>query len=72
MVKVGLRVGFFFKSRGMITGVFQARPHTPIQGQRHDQEQTIQAIRIAQLGGFQVKAPTFDVREQRLDAPAMW
>ncbi len=36
-------------------------------GESHDQQETIQAIRGAQLGGFQVKTATFEVRKQRLN-----
>jgi len=35
------------------------QPDAPMHGESHDQQETIQAIRGAQLGGFQVKNPRF-------------
>jgi len=53
-----------------MASILLSSPGAPMQGERPDQQETIQAIRGAQLGGFQVKTATFEVRNQRLDAPA--
>ena len=50
---------FFFQGGRVLAGVFLPGADAPVQGQGHEQQQAIQAIRGAQLGSFQVKTTTF-------------
>lgn len=44
--------------------------NTPLQGQRHDQDQAIEALGRLELRIFQAKDATLEVREHRFDGPA--
>jgi hypothetical protein len=44
-----------------LKGIFPATTHTPVQGQRHEQDQAIQPFRHLELRLFQAKAAAFEI-----------
>ena len=69
MVRISLRLGFFFQRGGVVERIVAADLHTPIHRQRHDQDQTAQPVGCLELGIFQLKSPTLKVREGRFNYP---
>ncbi len=62
MIWIGLLLSFFQRGR-VSAGVFLPGTDAPVEGERHDQEQAIEAIRGAEWGGGQVETATVVVRE---------
>ena len=54
-----------------MNGVPLASGHRDVEGQGHDQDQAVEAIGVAELGVLDAEAARFEVREHRLDAPAI-
>src|SRR3954447_119316 len=65
----GWRAGTFFVGRGAVDGVPHAGRDGPEEGQRHDQEQALQALGALDVAVFQAEAAGLEVREHGLDAP---
>ena len=45
--------------------------HCHVEGQGHDEDQAVEAVGIAELSVLDAEAARFEVREHRLDAPAL-
>ena len=54
-----------------MNGVPLACGHRHIEGEGHDEDQAVEAVGIAELGILDAEAARFEVREHRLDAPAI-
>jgi hypothetical protein len=54
-----------------MNGVPLSRGHRHVEGQGHDEDQAIEAVGVAELGILNAEAARFEVREHRLDAPAL-
>jgi hypothetical protein len=54
-----------------MNGIPLAGGHRDVEGQGHDQDQAVEAIGVAELGVLDAEAARFEVREHRLDAPAI-
>ena len=63
------RRGLFFGGDGVGGAVPQANRDGPIEGERHHQDQTGEALGVTDLAIFQTEAPGFKVREHDLDTP---
>jgi hypothetical protein len=54
-----------------MNGVPLARGHRHVEGQGHDKDQLVEAVGVAELGILDAEAAGFEVREHRLDTPAV-
>ena len=45
--------------------------HRHIEGEGHDEDQAVEAVSVAELGILDAEAARFEVREHRLNAPAL-
>ena len=54
-----------------MNGVPLASGHRHIEGEGHDEDQAVEAVSVAELGILDAEAARFEVREHRLDAPAL-
>ena len=50
-------------------GIVPTGGDTPVHGQRHDEQQAVQALQRLKVGVFQAKPAGLEVRKHRLDAP---
>ena len=54
-----------------MNGVPLAGGHRHVEGQGHDQDQLVEAVGVAELGILDAEAARFEIREHRLDTPAV-
>src|SRR3954470_13636950 len=54
-----------------MNGVPLSRRDRHVEGQGHDEDQAVEAVGVAELGLLDAEAARFEVREHRLDAPAL-
>jgi len=62
----------FFQRRRVVAGVFLPDMDAPVQGERHDQEQAIQAIRGAQLVAARSNPHAFGSPRSAVRMPSDW
>src|SRR3954468_6061240 len=68
---LGWSAGLFFAWGWVMNGVPLARGHRHVEGQGHDKDQAVEAVGVAELGILDAEAAGFEVREHRLDSPAV-
>lgn len=60
----------FFERCRTIQSVLLADADTPAHGQRHDEDESLQAVVVPELRSTQIEASPFEVGEHRLGGPA--
>src|SRR3954449_11238803 len=65
---LGWSSGLFFARRWVMKRVPLAGGHRDVK--RHDQDQAVEAVGVAELGVLDAEAARLEVREHRLDTPA--
>src|SRR3954451_10097372 len=68
---LGWSAGLFFARGRVMNGVPLACGHRHVEGQGHDEDQAVEAVGVAELSILNAEAARFEVREHRLDAPAI-
>jgi hypothetical protein len=68
---LGWSAGLFFAWGWVMNGVPLASGHRHVEGQGHDQDQLVEAVGVAEMGILDAEAARFEIREHRLDTPAI-